>query len=559
MRYKFRGLLLMITAVVLVARMALPVFAQEPTGSIRGTVKDEQGAVIQNASITVTRKATGDTRKANAGSDGIYLVTTLLPGEYEVKVEAQGFAAYIISVTVVTGSTTSADASLRVGAANEIVDVVAEAPIIDKQNFKIDGVITRQKIDALPLNGRNFLQLALLEPGVSVSVSNLGNANNLFNVSIGGGDSSLTRITVDGGSVLDPVTGGAAQNFSTESIQEFQISTFSFDLSTGTTSVGAVNIVSRTGTNDFHGNGFVFYRDDQLAAVPTFFRNPFDPAPEFRRAQYGGSLGGPIKKDRAFFFGNVEFLDQDAAISVVNTGAPILSQFNTTFNSPYSGYLFNVRGDVKLNDKNNLFARFSRDKNDAFAPNGTNRMPSNWRDNRNRDNNIQGGVTTIFTQNIVNDARFNYQRIDNTSDPPDEGDCPSSNPACIGARGVQVLIVNSNFTIGNETSAPQNRILDRYQTTDNVNWQKGSHRVRFGGEWEHNYGKGSWDFFNPAIMVLHDPRDVLAVNGAVNAFLPAPLRPIFTIPLPAQFIAGSGTLTLSDILQLPIAAECRSA
>ena len=135
------------------------------------------------------------------------------------KVEAQGFSTQLQKMTVQVGNTTSGDVSLRAGAADQVVDIVAEgAPIIDKSNYKIDGVITRQKIDALPLNGRNFLQLALLEPGVGVSVSTPGNANNLFNVSIGGADPALTRITVDGGSVLDYVTGGAAQNFSTQGL-----------------------------------------------------------------------------------------------------------------------------------------------------------------------------------------------------------------------------------------------------------------------------------------------------------------------------------------------------
>src|ERR1044071_1097093 len=237
MHIKFRYLLLAVALVTLAARTTFPVFAQDPTGAIRGTVTDQNGAVIQNASVTVTNKATGDTRHVSTGNDGIYAVATLLPGDYEIKIEAQGFKTYNISVVVQTGNTTSGDASLQTGAKGEVVDVIAEAPIIDKQNYKIDGVITRQKIDALPLNGRNFLQLALLEPGVSVSTSNVGDANNLFNVSIGGASSALTRITVDGGSVLDYVTGGAAQNFSTETIQELHISTFNFDLSTGVTSV----------------------------------------------------------------------------------------------------------------------------------------------------------------------------------------------------------------------------------------------------------------------------------------------------------------------------------
>ena len=565
MHTKFKLLLLVVALVTLAARTALPVMAQNPTGSIRGVITDQHGAVIQNATVTVTNKATGDSRKINAGSDGIYAVENLLPGEYDVKVEAQGFATQnITSLIVQTGSTSTGDAVLRAGAVGEVVDVVAEAPIIDKQNYKIDGVVTRQKIDALPLNGRNFLQLALLEPGVGVSVSAPGNANSLFNVSIGGADSALTRITVDGGSVLDPVTGGAAQNFSTESIQEFQISTFNFDLSTGVTSVGAVNIITRTGTNAFHGNAFLFFRDKSFAALPTFFRpaGVFDP--NFRRYQDGGSFGGPIKKDRAFFFANFEKLNQTSAISTFITGPPVLSAFNTSFTSPYTGYLLNVRGDFKISDKNNVFGRFSRDKNDAFSPNGSSSglMPSIWRANRNRDNNIQGGLTTVFTQNLVNDARFNYQRINNTSDIPSDSDCPPTNPACVGLRGPQISINNSNFRIGNETNAPQNRVLDRYQTRDDMNWQKGAHRIRFGAEWEHNYGVGSWDFFDPALIVLHDPRDVEATNLgliAATAAVPEPFRTAIRanlfIPIPASLQTGSATRpTYADILQLPFIA-----
>jgi hypothetical protein len=550
-----------VTVLTLVARMAFPVFAQQsPTGSIRGIITDPQGAVIPKANVTVTNKATGDVRKVDTGDDGIYLVSTLLPGEYEIKVEAQGFSTQIISTTVEVGKTTPGDAQLRVGAASEIVDVVSEAPVIDKSNYKIDGVITRQKIDSLPLNGRNFLQLALLEPGVTVSVSSPGNANNLFNVSFGGSSAATTRITVDGGSVLDPVTGGAAQNFSTETIQEFQISSFNFDLSTGVTASGAVNIVSRTGTNDYHGTALFFARDDQWAAVPTLGQG----APDFRRYQYGGSIGGPIKKDRAFFFGNVEWLDQDAVFSTVNTGGipgfQVFRQLDNITGSTYDGLVLNVRGDFKINDKNNLFTRYSYDDNDTFAPEASNTLPSNWRVNTNSDHNIQTGLTTVFNQNFVNDLRFNYQRIKNDSLLPSASDCPASNPGCIGLNGdplsggAQIRVLGSSVRIGNNVNAPQNRILDRYQTSDNVNWQKGAHRIRFGGEWEHNYGKGGWAFLEPALLVLHDPSVVLFVNSQIAAApLPAVLKAALTIPLPAAFTNPTVPLTLADILQLPLA------
>ena len=565
MHIKFKRLALTVTVLTLVVRMTLPVMAQNPTGSIRGTVTDQQGAVIQNANVTVTKKATGDTRTANTGGDGIYAVENLPPGEYDVKIEASGFATQnMTSVAVHAGATTSGDASLRAGGAGEVVDVVAEAPIIDKQNFQIAGNVGRQKIDALPLNGRNFLQLALLEPGVGVSIKNPGSQNNLFNVSIGGAPSALTRLTVDGGSILDPVCGGAAQNFSTETIQEFQISTFNFDLSTGVTSVGAINIVSRTGTNDFHGSGFIFFRDHNLAALPTFFRPDKNFDPFFRRYQYGGAVGGPIKKDRAFFFGNYERLDQNSAIANFATGFPGLASFNSVTSSPYKGNLGNVRVDFKVSDKNNAFVRYSHDDNNVFAPDADNSLPSNWRVNSNNDDNLQGALTTIFTQNLINDVRFNFQHIVNDETIPTASDCPPSNPGCIGLGGPQIRVAGSNIRIGNTVNAPQNRNLKRYQTTDNINWVKGSHRLRFGGEWEHGYGQGGWAFLDPALIVVHDPRTALGLNaqnaGIINGIpgLPASLKAqliaLIALPVPAAFSTPGATVTYNDLLGLPVVA-----
>lgn len=540
--------------VVTLVVMVPAIGAQNPTGSIRGTVVDERGAVIQSAAVTITNRATGDARRLTTGADGSYVADNLLPGVYEVRVEAPGFTTSVQTVTVQVGGTSSGDCMLRVGSPSEVVEVVGEAPLIDRTSYKIDGVITRQKIDALPLNGRNFLQLAMLEPGVTVSVSNPGAANNLFNVSVAGAPAERTRITVDGGSVTDQVTGGAGQNFSTETIQEFQISTFNFDLSTGYTGVGAVNIISRTGTNEFHGTAFYYYRDHNIAAFPTLRRSAFNPDPFFRRAQYGGSLGGPIKRDRAFFFGNVEWLNQNSAISTIHTGFPVFSQFDTITASTYDAVVWNVRGDVRLTDRNTMFLRFSGDDNDAYAPDGTNQMPSVWRVNRNRDYNVQGALTTLLGSNLINDLRFNFHRIGNNSDTPTARECPPSLPTCLGLGGAQVQVLGTNFVIGNSSNAPQWRRLYRYQTNENISWLKGNHRFRFGAEWEHQYGKGAWAFAEPAVIVLHDPRNVLLVNAQVaQAPLPDPAKQALTIPLPAAFTRPGVPLTLADILQLPIA------
>ncbi len=529
-------------------------WGQTPTGAVQGLVTDERGDVVPHAVVTLVNRATGETRRTESRDDGIYRLDHLSPGEYEVAVQAPGFAPTVQRLLVRVGATTSADVTLRVGPQSEVVEITAEPSWLDRVSYKIDGVITREKIEALPLNGRNFLQLAMLEPGASVTISNPGQANNLFNVSIGGAQAALTRLTVDGGNIVDPITGGAAQNFSTETIQEFQISTFNFDLSTGITSVGAINIVSRSGSNDWHGHGFLFYRDHHLAAYPVLARDPQDPNPFFRRAQYGGSLGGPIRRNRAFFFGNVEWLTQDAALSIVHTGWEGFRYFDTIARSPYDGRVATVRTDVRWNDRHLLFLRYSRDDNHTFAPDEANTLPSNWRVNRNADDNAQVGWVNILRANLLNDLRFTYHRIRNRNRLPTARECPPTQLGCLGLGGPQVRVDGSNIRFGNSFNAPQDRFVDRFQLSDNLYWQRGRHRLQLGGEWEYLNGRGQWAFLEPALVVLHDPRNVHLVNQLVAQIpLPPAVRSALTIPVPPAFTRSDIRPTLADILQLPLA------
>jgi hypothetical protein len=228
---------------------------------------------------------------------------------------------------VQVGENLSIDFNLEIGATSETVVVTSDTPTINTSDFKIDGVVNRQQIENLPLNGRNFLQLAMLEPGVSVvATSNPGTSpNNFFRVSIAGASQAMTRISVDGATINDRITGGTSQNFSQESVQEFQISTFNFDPSTSVTSVGSVNVVSRSGSNELHGSAFFYYRDHNVAAFPGFGRDPRrfqDPGlddPFFARRQLGGSLGGPIKKDKLFWFFNFETTIRTASFPSLTT------------------------------------------------------------------------------------------------------------------------------------------------------------------------------------------------------------------------------------------------
>src|SRR5262245_31874163 len=228
--------------------------AQNATGSITGTVTDPNNEVIVNATVTATNKATGAARKVMTKGEGNYTVENLLPGDYEVKVESQGFITQLQSIQVQVGTDTTANFSMTIGAASQTIEVSSAAQILNTTDTVVGGVINRERVENLPLNGRSFLSIAMLEPGVNVSyvaTSGAGNVNNFFQVSVGSAPQSMTVISVDGARVNDRVTGGTSQNFSAETVQEFQIQTNNFDLSSGTVATGAINIVSRTGSNQF--------------------------------------------------------------------------------------------------------------------------------------------------------------------------------------------------------------------------------------------------------------------------------------------------------------------
>src|SRR6185369_10115765 len=289
--------------------------AQIPAASVRGTVTDATHGVVPLAQVGLRHTRTGARRDTVADSAGRYQVTSLEPGEYDLTTRAAGFGDAQRRLTLRVGDDLTVDVELAVEGIRTQVDVRVDAAAVDQTAHGIAGVVTREQIEALPLNGRSFLELARLEPGVSVeSVSNPGAfGNNYHRVSVGGASYLQTRVTVDGSPVEDRINGGTAQNFSQESVQEFQISSFGFDVSTGLTGYGAVNILTRRGGNDLHGAAFLYFRDHNLAAYPALRRDTRNPDPFFARRQGGLSLGGPVKKDRVFWFANAENLNQDSA------------------------------------------------------------------------------------------------------------------------------------------------------------------------------------------------------------------------------------------------------
>ncbi len=269
--------------------------AQTPTGSIIGVVRDPSGAAVAAASVKVLRISTGLTRTIATSGTGDYSVPVLPSGEYEVSVEAAGFERAVRQAIVESGETTTTDFKLIVGDVKDSVTIDDATPQMQYDSHTVGGVVTQAQIQDIPLNGRNFLELAKLEPGVQPPSPS--NNNRVFVPILGapGGNTGSggrgTRVTVDGGSIMAVGSFGSQMGFSQEVVQEFQVSSANFDLSTGITDAGAINEVTRSGGNQFHGAGFYFsFRDHALSAYPVLLRDPANPDPFF---QHAGSLVRP--------------------------------------------------------------------------------------------------------------------------------------------------------------------------------------------------------------------------------------------------------------------------
>lgn len=517
---------------VLVATTA---WAQAPVGTISGTVHDQSGAVVPAASITIKNLATGVERHLTSDLDGSFSAPSLAAGTYEVTASLSGFRNHRTEVTVATGRVSSIDMRMEVGGAAEVVNVAANAIHVETEDHAVTGVITRQKIQELPLNGRSFLQLAFLEPGVTANPGTTSQYNSLFSVSILGGDSNKTAITVDGGNIRNNIEGNTGMNFSQEVVEEFQLSSANFDLSTGITSVGAVNIVTRTGTNDLRGSAYFFFRNNDMAAYPGLRRDPLEPNPEFARRNPGAWVGGPIKRDSLFFFANYEHTDQESVVSYQPNLASA-SSLAGVFPNPYSGHLISARVDWRANNSHTAFVRYSHDKNSGFGPQGNPVLPSNWLRNVNRSEQTVFGLTSILTERTLNDLRVNYTYWRNRNLFSDEATCGD----CIGLGFPQININGTNVTIGNTSNATQGRDLYRVTLVDTFTWVKGEHRLRFGGEFEHAPGTGFWGFCDPACNVGFSPE-------FIRGLAPAPIIGALFPTLPTAIRTGD------DFMNLPFA------
>jgi len=344
-------------------------FAQQPAAAtLSGRVLDPNGAVIPGAQVTATQKATGVKRETTTNDEGVFVIPNLPVGGYEVVAQATNFKTKVIAVTLQVGQTMTLDMKLDI-ASFIIVDNFGDEllDLINNSTSVVDSVINHQEVENLPLNGRNFLELALLIPGNSPAPNFDPTKTNTVVISSAGQLGRGGNVTVDGADDNDDVVGGAVQNISQEAVQEFQIATNRFSAQLGRSGSSVVNIVTKSGTNEFHGSGSFYFRNRSLQGLPATFDRSLSQTPPFDREQYAFALGGPIKRNKAFFFGSFEYRNQDGAVLA---GARNLASRSITRSfapAPLNDLLTTNRIDWNPNGNGHLHFRYSLEREDDVA------------------------------------------------------------------------------------------------------------------------------------------------------------------------------------------------
>ncbi len=461
------------------------------TGSVTGTIFDPNGASIPGAKVTVTNKGTGAVIPIEVTSAGTYNSGPLPPGSYIVRVEAPGFKTVELPVAIQTGTIAPGNVNMEIGASSTVVEVAATAVSVNADQATIQGVITETQIENLPINGRNFLDLAQLEPGVQIQDG--GNFDptkkGFSSISFGGRFGRTARIEVDGLDISDETVGTTTQNIPVNSIKEFQVSQSSLDLSTELTSSGTVNITTLSGTNTVHGSGFFNYRGDATSAK---FGNP--PA-IFDRKQFGASLGGALIKDKLFAFGSGERTAQDL-LATVNPPAPFDTTYKGSFNSPFRDQQWLGRLDYNVKSDVRVFFKYSYEQNRNVAS----YVPGTYNAFANVDYTPSfGGGVDFTTGSFSHSIRVGYMKFRNgITDAVAGTDIPNAAP------GVLVNISNGGtactdgaalICTGANVLAPQKTYQSnkQFKYDGSKTWR--THIIRFGVGYNKILGGGFASFY----------------------------------------------------------------
>src|SRR5262249_12864325 len=487
--------------------------AQHIRGALEGTITDPNGAALSGARVIVKNTATSAEVTTTANERGYFNVQNLEAGTYTVTIQQSGFNKYVAKdVNVKVGAVTPLAVALQVGAQEQIVEITATSTeaAVDTSRSTVDGVVTAKTIENLPLNGRNFLDLAQLEPGVQVRDGGDFDPtkNQMVGVSVGGRLGRSTRIQVDGVDITDENVGTTTTNLSNESIQEFQVSRSSLDPSTDLTSSGAINIITRSGGNQFHGSGFSFFRNESYAAdLRTDKTQPTTEKPSFERQNFGGGLGGYIIKDRLFWHLEGERNRQNGQQF---TNVPAFDGFTKNFPVPLRET--NVGGRLDFNVTQNLktFYRFNHNDNIGVTGFGLTDLAAFANSNF---TNFHVVGADYATSRWTHSLRYSYLNFNNAIV---DANSLAGTPISLATTGapVQIDILNQ-LTVGPDPLAPQQTFQDNNQVKYDASVTTGNHTVRFGASYNHIRAGGFASFFGngPRIRATYTDATIAAADG----------------------------------------------
>jgi hypothetical protein len=473
--------------IILTISLAVTVAHAQSTvgsGSVIGTVTDPSGAVVAGAKVTISNIDTGQTINLTANQSGAYNSGPLIPGQYKVRVLAKGFQTSETTLTVLVGNSANGNIKLQIGQESQTVEVQSSGVQVNTEQATVQGVLNAEQIENLPINGRNFLDLAQLEPGVQIQDGQDFDPTKagFSSISFGGRFGRTARIEVDGVDVSDETVGTTTTDIPQSGIEEFQLSQSSLDLSNELTSSGAVNVTTRSGTNEIHGQAFGLFRDSSLSAgLPT---QPPLPSPNFQRSQYGGRLGGPIIKDRFFYFLDGERTLQHEQAPVL-VGAP-LSQFSGNFSAPFTEDNLMAKADYQVTKSMHAFYRFTYFKNSLLANGG---LGFSVYDNKNITRTNVVGLDFNTGSSFTHSIRFEYLKFTNKIVDATSGtDLPNAN------FPVEIQIGNTGYWSGPNYLAPQSTLQSNHQLKYDGSKSIGTHIIRYGIAYNHILGGGFASF-----------------------------------------------------------------